>query len=202
MPVVEAPAAEDFLAAEVPSVEEAELPIPGVPPVEEVAPLVIEERVEEAIPVEEVAPPVIEERVEEAIPAEEAALPAFEEPVVEPLVSAAPVEEPPVEEVVEEPSRVEELEAELKARPRDHGVRLELARLYRDDQDWNASLAQYEKLVSARKYLPEVREELESMVEEDVNRAQLYQLLGDIHMQQDDLDGALEMYRLARQSLS
>jgi hypothetical protein len=74
--------------------------------------------------------------------------------------------------------------------------------LYRDEQDWNASLAQYEKLVSARKYLPKVREELESMLEEDVNRAQLYQLLGDIDMQQDNLDSALEMYRLARQSLT
>ena len=56
--------------------------------------------------------------------------------------------------------------------------------------------------LGARKLLPEVRGDLEAMVEGDVARAQVYQLLGDIDMQQDQLDSALEMYRLARQSLT
>jgi tetratricopeptide (TPR) repeat protein len=111
-------------------------------------------------------------------------------------------EAPPVTEIAEGPSRVDELESQLGARPRDYGARLELARLHRDEQDWSAALAQYGKLVSARKLLPEVRGDLEVMVEQDVASAQVYQLLGDIDMQQDQLDSALEMYRLARQSLT
>jgi tetratricopeptide (TPR) repeat protein len=218
LPVIEAP------VAEVPLVEEIELPVieelvAEVPPVAEAEFPVIEEPVVEAPPVEAVELPVIEEPVEEAPPVEAAAppvieavdLPAFEEPVAEalPAEEAAPpvIEEPveavpPVDEVAEGPSRVDELEAQLGARPRDYGARLELARLHRDEQDWNAALTQYEKLVSARKLLPVVREDLEAMVEEDVAPAQVYQLLGDIDMQQDRLDSALEMYRLARQALT
>ena len=114
----------------------------------------------------------------------------------------APAVAEPVEAFVEGPSRVDELESQLRARPRDYGLRLELARLRRDGQDWNAALDQYEKLVSARKLLADVRGDLEAMAEEDVDRARLYQLLGDIDMQQGKLDSALEMYRLARQSLT
>jgi tetratricopeptide (TPR) repeat protein len=154
---------------------------------------VVEEPVVEAPPVEEAAPPAIEKPEAEALPVEEAPPPVIEEPV-----EAAP----PVTEMAEGPSRVDELKALLGARPRDYGARLELARLHRDEQDWNAALPQYEKLVSARKLLPEVRRDLEAMVEEDVAQAQVYQLLGDIDMQQDRLDSALEMYRLARQSLA
>ncbi|MGD9315565.1 MAG: tetratricopeptide repeat protein [Anaerolineae bacterium] len=218
---VELPVIED-LVAEVPPVEEVELPVieePEVeaPAVEEAAPPVVEEAAPpvveavefsvieepevEAPPVEEgeppvvepVEPPAIEEPVAEALPVEEAAPPVLEE-----LVEEAP----PVTEIAEGPSRVDELESQLGARPRDYGARLELARLHRDEQDWSAALAQYGKLVSARKLLPEVRGDLEVMVEQDVASAQVYQLLGDIDMQQDQLDSALEMYRLARQSLT
>ena len=187
-PVVEAPVIEE---PELPVIEE---PVVEAPPVEAVEFPVIEEPVVEVPPVEAVEFPAIEEPVVEAPPVEAVEFPAIEEPMVE----AAP----PVAEVVEGPSRVDELEAQLGARPRDYGSRLELARLHRDEQDWKAALTQYEKLVSARKLLPEVRGDLEAMVEGDVARAQVYQLLGDIDMQQDQLDSALEMYRLARKSLT
>ncbi len=193
-PVKEVEALPDIeaLVPEVPPVAEAELRVIKEPVAEAELPAV-EEPEEEALPVEEAELPAIEEPEEEAPPAVEAELPAIEEPV-----EAAP----PVAEVAEGPSRVDELEAQLGDSPRDYGARLELARLHRDGQDWNAALAQYEKLVSARKLLPEVRGDLEAMVEGDVAQAQVYQLLGDIDMQQDRLDSALEMYRLARQSLA
>jgi tetratricopeptide (TPR) repeat protein len=217
LPVIEPP------VAEVAPIEEMELPVIE-PPVEMVAPIeevvlpVVEAPVEEAPAVEEVALPVVEAPVEEAPAVEEVALPVEEAPIVEDislLAVEAPVEEPPgaeeiavpaveepVEAVVEEPSRIDELEAQLRARPRDYGSRLELARLRCDGQDWNAALDQYEKLISARKLLSDVCGDLEAMAEEDVDRARLYQLLGDVYMQQDQLDRALEMYRLARQSLT
>jgi hypothetical protein len=39
------------------------------------------------------------------------------------------------------------------------------------------------------------------LLEEEVDRVQVYRLLGDAHMEIDDIDQALEMYRLARQIL-
>jgi tetratricopeptide (TPR) repeat protein len=96
---------------------------------------------------------------------------------------------------------VDELLERLKAKPRDYQTRLELARLYRGEQEWGAALTQYEKLVSARKLLPAVIEDLQPLLGQDVDRARVYQLLGDAHMQDGQLDQALEMYRQARQAL-
>jgi len=108
---------------------------------------------------------------------------------------------PAVEEIVA-PSRIDLLLEGLKTQPRNHEARLELARLYRDEQNWSAALTQYEKLISARRLLPDVLGDLEPLVEKDVDRARVYQLLGDVYMHQDQLDKALEMYRLARQWLT
>jgi tetratricopeptide (TPR) repeat protein len=222
LPVIEAPVAEtppieevelpiiETPVAEIPPIEEVELPViealaEVVPPIEEVELPVVEAPVAGILPIEEVELPVIEALVEEALPIEDVSLLAVEAPVKEPVAIEEilmPAVEEPVEVVVEGASRVAELESQLRARPRDYGSRLELARLRRDGQDWNAALAQYEKLVSARKLLTDVRGDLEAMAEEDVDRARLYQLLGDIDMQQDKLDSALEMYRLARHSLT
>jgi len=144
--------------------------------------------------VEEILPPVVEAvAVEEAAPVVEEILP----PVVEAVEEAAPA----VEEIVA-PSRIDLLLEGLKTQPRNHEARLELARLYRDEQNWNAALASYEKLISARRLLPDVLGDLEPLVEKDVDRARVYQLLGDAYMHQDQLDKALEMYRLARQWLT
>jgi tetratricopeptide (TPR) repeat protein len=198
LPIVEA------LAREAPLAEEVVLPIVGEP-IEE-APLD-----EEATPAEEVVLPIVGEPIVEELPVEETAV----EEVAPPVVEAAPVAEappevevvppamePPVEEEIVAPSRVDELLEELKVKPRDYPARLELARLYGEAQDWASALTHYEKLVSARKLLPDVVGGLEALAEKGVERARVYQLLGDAYMQQDQLDKALEMYRLARESLT
>ena len=79
---------------------------------------------------------------------------------------------------------------------------MELARLYYGEQDWDAALTNYEKLISARRFLPDIVGDLEPLAEQDVEPARVYQMLGDAYMQQDQLDQALEMYRRARRSLT
>ncbi len=175
-----------------PVAEEVALPVVGVPAVEEpvaeevTLPVVGAPEVKEPV-AEEVTLPVVEVPKEKVPPPEEVTVPAAEVPVE--------VEEAP-------PSRVEELTEKLKTRPRDSNLRLEVARLHVAGQDWNAAMAQYGKLVSSRKQLPDVIQDLESLEGQDVDRAQLYQLLGDAYMHQDQLDKALQMYRQARQSLT
>jgi tetratricopeptide (TPR) repeat protein len=122
------------------------------------------------------------------------------------VVEPEPVFEEAVLEVAEEeiaaPAREDELLQQLKARPRDYSSRLELARLYYDEQDWDAALVNYEKLISARRFLPDIVDDLESLAEQDVEPARVYHMLGDAYMQQDQLDEALEMYQRARQKLT
>lgn len=175
-------------AERVPSVEYV-APMEVIPPVEDIAPSVPEARLEVIPPVEEVTPLV-----------EKAALPVIEAP--SPVAEAPEAEAPPVREEIAVPSRSDELLTQLKANPRDYKARLDLARQYLAEQDSDAALTHYEKLVSARKQLPEVQDDLEQLAKEDVDRARVYQLLGDVYMQQDQLDQALEMYRQARQSLT
>ena len=223
-PVEEVPPVEEFAppifeapVEEVPPVEElalpvSEAPVEEVPPMEELAPPVSAVRVEEEPPLEEipwleeVAPLEVEEPVREALPAKEAAPPISEAPPIEkapPRAVEVPEEEmPPVEEEVIAPSRVDELLEQLKAQPRDYGARLDLAREYLAEGDMGGALTHYEKLVSVRKRLPDVLGDLEPLLEKDVDRARVYHLLGDIYMQQDQLDQALEMYRQARRSLT
>ncbi len=191
------PIAEEVAPAEAeemvpsPAVEGPPIEFPGpeaAATLEEVAPSMIEAPAVEVPSLEQAAPPL---GVEE--PVKEAALPLGAEPM-------APVElVRPVEKAL---SRREELVAQLKERPRDYAARLELARLYQQEGDWNAALNQYEKLISARKSLPDVIQELNAMQNEPVDRTRLYQLLGDAYMQNDQLNEALEMYRLARQMLT
>jgi tetratricopeptide (TPR) repeat protein len=131
-------------------------------------------------------------------------------PIVEEVVPEAGEPEPVVEEAtldVEEPelalsSRGDELLSQLKTRPRDYGARLELARLRYSEKDWDAALGNYEKLISARRFLPEVIDDLESLLEKQIEQARVYHMLGDAYMQQDRLDEALDMYRLARKTLA
>ena len=131
---------------------------------------------------EEVAEPEAVEEVVEAV--------AVTEEIVE-LEEAAPIK------------RRKELVSQLKEKPRDYDARLELARLCREERDWDAAMTQYEKLISARKFLPLVIDELKPLSEEAVDdRSRLYQLLGDAYMQNDQLEEALDMYKAARQALS
>ena len=157
-------------------------------PPEEIAPLPIEAPELEVPSREKVTPsPIVEEQIQEV------SLPIEAEMM-------APIE--PVSTVEREASRREELTRLLKERPRDYAARLELARLHEQDRDWNAALNQYEKLISARKYLQEVIQDLNALRNEPLEQARLYQLLGDAYMQNDQLNEALEMYRLARQMLT
>ncbi len=189
----EEPAPEIVVEEPEPVIEDAALDVPEPEPlVEEVVPepeepmveVLTEESVSEAIEVE--PEPLIEESVPEAA-----------EPVEEVLV-----EEAAPDVVLETLSRTDELLQQLRTRPRDYSARLELARLRYAEQDWDAALTNYEKLISARRFLPDVVDDLESLVDQDVELARVYHMLGDAYMQQDRLDDALKMYRLARQKLT
>jgi tetratricopeptide (TPR) repeat protein len=98
--------------------------------------------------------------------------------------------------------QLDDLLRQLKARPRDYQVQLELARFYRGQRDWNSAFKYYEKLIASRKLVPAVIGDLESLSGTDADLVRLYQLLGDAYMHEDRLDEALSMYRQARQALS
>jgi tetratricopeptide (TPR) repeat protein len=198
--------------AEVPAVKGATLAVVEEL-VEEVAP-VEEEPVEEVAPVEEVTPPLEHEMlleepllVGEAVPPPELeraaaeALPLGEAAPSIDVEMVAPFDRVEVEEVVPGPTRIEGLLMQLEGHPRDYRARLELARAYQDERAWEAALSHYEKLISARKFLPAVIDDLEGMAREQTEKLRLFQLLGDAYMQEDRLDEALKMYRQARKML-
>ena len=203
---------EEVLAVEEEMPQVVTMPLKEAAVVEAELPAVVEVPAEETpVAVEEV-PPVVEMLAEEVPVVEQKVLPVVAMPAevvseVEkeaPPVVEMPARELPGVEVAEQvavPSRKDELLEQVNARPRDYKARVELAQAYSEERDWAAALTQYEKLVSARKFLPEVLHDLEQMLEEDVDRARLYQLMGDIYMHQDQLDKSLEAYRLARQAL-
>jgi hypothetical protein len=166
----------------------AELPVAEIAFEEEEMPEAPQDAVEPEP--EEVAEPAAEEK-------EEALAPTRAIPV---LVDA-PAEDVPVAEEVAPPSRVAELLAQLGDKPRDYKARLELARLFCAEAEWDAAMDHYQKLVSARKLLPAVIDDLTPLAGESVDRARLYQLLGDAFMEDDRLDDALGMYRKAKQEL-
>jgi tetratricopeptide (TPR) repeat protein len=106
------------------------------------------------------------------------------------------------EEAADAPTRLEALQEQIAAQPDNYRDRMELARRYRDEKDWNAALAEYEELVSTRKLLPAVIEDLKSMTEEeDVDPVPLYKLMGDAYTQADQPDEAQQAYSRARRVL-
>ena len=202
-PVVEAPEAEEPAVAEVTdwleSLGEGEAEAPAVEPeaapeapeAEEV-PAWMEARAE---PVAEMPAPAPEEAVE--APVAEEIRPPEPAPQV-PVAEAAPAA---VDEAPSAEQRFRELREELQARPRNHPLRLEVARMCAGQKEWKSALGHYEKLIASRKLLPDVLQDLQGILVEDVDRARVYQLLGDVYMQEDQLDRALEMYRQSRQVL-
>jgi tetratricopeptide (TPR) repeat protein len=193
-PVVATPEEEaiavKMLPEEAPVPEAIEAPVEEVPSArEEVTPPVVEEAVEAILP------PTPEALEEEAPSVEEAAPPAE-------LEMVAPYDRVEVEEEVGPPPRVTELLAHLGSEPRDYKSRLELARIYNQGRNWDAALEHYEKLISARKHLQDVIDDLKSLTGEAIDQVRLRQLLGDAYMQDGQLDKALEMYRLASQALA
>jgi len=195
----EAPVKEAPVEAEVPAwVRELEVG-EETPSVAEAAP--VPEKVVGLAPEQgEAAPPATPEPPPEEAPSVEAGAPLDEEGPVEPSEQVE-VEEEEEKKKVAPPSRVDELLAQVTSRPRDYEARLELARIYRGEGDWNAALGHFERLVNARKHLPAVIEDLQALAGEDIDQARLYQLLGDALMQEGQLDEALDMYRQARRAL-
>jgi tetratricopeptide (TPR) repeat protein len=212
------PEAEEALVVEEVMAEAAELEPEEALVVEEAVAEVFEPEpeAEEALVVEEVMAEAVEPEPEEAVVVEEAMAEAAEpepEVLIEEVMAEAVEPEPEVDIAVEEaiveaeekaeaPSRADELLKQLKTRPRDYSARLELARLHYTEQEWDRALANYEKLISARRFLPDVVDDLEALADQGVEPARVYHMLGDAYMQQDQLDEALEMYRLARQKLT
>ncbi len=156
-----------------------------------------------------VIPPV--DAPSESIPASPAteapsaeATPADDVPAWARAMQDAQAPEPRVvESGAEQPiarSRPEELQARLEVQPGDHQARLELARLSCAEQDWDGALAQYEELVGADEVRLELIGDLRGMLDEDVDPGRVYQLLGDVYMQNGQPDEAVQMYRLARQA--
>ena len=137
---------------------------------------------------------MIEAAPEVVLPVEEVALPPEAEPVREQIV-------PAVEEVAL-PSQLDDLLTQLKARPRDYQLQLELARLYRSQRDWNAAFKYYERLIASGRLVPAVIDDLKPLAGTTADLVRLYRLLGDAYMHEDRLDEALSMYRLARQALT
>ena len=177
MPAAEQPAGEAAVAPEIgppPEVSSEELVISPAPE----APVVPGAPEAEAVreEAEEVAPP----------PVEEAAPPVAEKVVVE----------------VEQPAEgLEGLREYVRAHPRDHQARLELARelwragLYAD------SLEAYSRLLRSGKQVEEVMADMEVHLQERPSDPAVRRVLGDAYMRAGRLAEALEIYREALESL-
>jgi hypothetical protein len=188
---------------------EAEVEEEEAPEAEGIVPLEAEVEEEEAPEAEEVVPPEAEAEEEKAPEAEEVVPPeaeAEEEKALEAKEVAPPKAEVEEEEELADKvladTRIEEMLAGLAEKPRDYPTRLELARLYCAERDWESALTHYERLVAARQFIPTVIDDLQPLADDrDVDLARLHQILGDAYMQENELDKALEMYRLARKAL-
>ncbi|HSJ57723.1 MAG TPA: tetratricopeptide repeat protein, partial [Anaerolineae bacterium] len=161
------------------------------------APAEIEEWIE-AEEVEDLAPEMPVAEAAAAVPQPAEPLPEIAERIeVEEVEELEPLEEPAA--LVREPEL--DLATRVEAEPANYQARLELARSYRDQASWKDAVDQYERLVSAQKFLPAVLEDLRALIDQGVEPARVYQLMGDAHMHQNELDDALDMYRRARKAL-
>jgi tetratricopeptide (TPR) repeat protein len=97
--------------------------------------------------------------------------------------------------------RMVDLLIQLQDDPRKYWARIELARLCGQAHDWDGALLHYEELIASRKMVRAAIQDLQGLLQEQVDRVQVYRLLGDAYMETDEIDQALEMYRLARQIL-
>jgi len=100
-----------------------------------------------------------------------------------------------------ERQRVRELTALLHQEPGKYWARIELARMCCKVGDWDGALLQYEELIAGHKLIRAVILDLQELLQQETDRVQVYRLLGDAYMESDQIDQALEMYRLARQIL-
>ncbi len=100
-----------------------------------------------------------------------------------------------------ERQRIRELTHLLRLEPGKYWARIELARTCSMIGDWDGALLQYEELIAGHKMIRAVILDLQGLLEQETDKVQVYRLLGDAHMESNQIDQALEMYRLARQIL-
>lgn len=146
------------------------------------------------------APEVVEGPPKVAAPPTEVRPPEAAEAIPEP----APTEEVEAEaigpEEVEWPD-LETLRAHVRANPRDHEARLELARALWQAGRHEESLETYSRLLRRNKLVDETLADLESYVEERPDDTDLQRALGDAYMRLGRLEAALAAYRNALKAL-
>ncbi len=92
---------------------------------------------------------------------------------------------------------METLRAHLRARPRDHAARLNLARALWQAGLYAESLEAYSQVLRAGRLLDEVLADMEAHVAERPNDPVARRVLGDAYMRAERLADALAEYRIA-----
>jgi len=100
-----------------------------------------------------------------------------------------------------ERKRIRDLTLLLRQEPGKYWARIELARMCAQMGDWDGALLQYEELIASHKMIRAVLLDLQGLLDQETDKVQVYRLLGDAYMESNQVDQALEMYRLARQIL-
>ncbi len=90
----------------------------------------------------------------------------------------------------------------LEANPRDHSVRLALARAYSQKGDLDRAAEQYEVLLSYGSMVEEVKDDLKAAAEGAPDHLPTHELLADAYMRSGDLQKALDKYRWLRLTLT
>ncbi|MCX7855738.1 MAG: tetratricopeptide repeat protein, partial [Anaerolineae bacterium] len=136
----------------------------------------------EAVAPPEVAPPTV-------VPPEAVAPP--------PPMTTPPEVVPPAPPAPEALASVEALRAHLRARPRDHAARLNLARALWQAGLYADSLEVYSQVLRTGRFLDEVLADMEMHVDERPNDPLARRVLGDAYMRAERLANALAEYRTA-----
>jgi cytochrome c-type biogenesis protein CcmH/NrfG len=92
---------------------------------------------------------------------------------------------------------VETLRAHLRARPRDHAARLNLARALWQAGLYADSLEAYSQVLRTGRFLEEVLADMEAHVAERPHDPVARRVLGDAYMRAERLADALAEYRIA-----
>lgn len=115
--------------------------------------------------------------------------------------AATPVAAPEVPPQPEHGERIPVYQERLNTAPDDHPTRLALARALWVAGDSGGSAGQYEQLIEASQFLPEVIGDLIQMLQARPREARLHRLLGDAYLRDGRLKEALHAYRRALEQL-
>ena len=97
---------------------------------------------------------------------------------------------------------VEHYEQQLQQNPKDERARLNLARIYRDQEQVELALEQYRALAKAKsETLAEAIEDMESIVASRPGNLAAHELLADLYTKNGQLQNAMERYRWLRQQV-